>query len=48
MVKTVANLVTGCLIKMKVAIFALGDKEVFLVGYEKCGTLSIYILFKKI
>ena len=27
---------------MKVAKFALGDKKVFLVSYEKCGTLSIY------
>ena len=29
---------------MKVAIFALGDKKVVLVSYEKYGTLSMYHL----
>ena len=34
-------MVTGCLRAMKVAIFALGDKKVALVSYEKYGTLSM-------
>ena len=38
-----ANSVTGCLITIKVAIFALGDTKVFLVSYENVE-LCLYII----
>ena len=45
LVKTVAKMVTGCLRMMKSCHICLCDQKVVLVGYEKYGTLSIY-LFK--
>ena len=42
MVKTVAKLVTGCLIMMKSCYVYIRWLKSFLVSYEKDGTLSIY------